>query len=87
MFCFVVLLLFLYLLSHQQKQKLIIMKTLFSRFVKENKIELPPNFGEISKRFSLWLSGYTDKEKKNKRFQSTYRVNKFMARKWIQKLQ
>lgn len=27
MFCFVVLLLFLHLLSHQQKQKLIIMKT------------------------------------------------------------
>ena len=59
----------------------------YERFVKENKIELPPNFGEISKRFSLWLSVYTDKEKKNKRFQSTYRVNKFMARKWIQKLQ
>ena len=74
------------------------MKTLFNKFIKDQGItkeELktmvqPAAFNmllsELTSKFSKWISGYVDEQKKTKRFQSTYRVNKFMVRKWINKL-
>lgn len=67
------------------------MKRLFNQFLKENEIKVDGKISEVELRnlttqFSLWLSGYIDKEKKKKRFESIYRVNKFMVRKMLIKI-
>ena len=72
------------------------MKTLFNKFLKENNLSAenlvqqqqsrPKALGVLTKEFSCWLSGHTDEKKMNKRFRSTYRVNKFMVRKYLTKL-
>lgn len=71
------------------------MKRLLNQFLKENHLNpekllanhksRPSSLGAQTKAFSCWLSGYKDEQKKNKRFQSTYRVNKFMFRKGLEK--
>lgn len=72
------------------------MKNLFNQFLKEAKVNAsttakkgaskPEVISKLTALFSKWLSGYKDKQKTVKRFQSSYRVNKFMVRKWINKL-
>lgn len=72
------------------------MKTLFKKFLTENHLEAKKllagqagrkaSLGALTKYFSLWLSGYKDEKKTQKRFLSTYRINKFFVRKQLLKL-
>ncbi len=67
------------------------MKALFNKFLKEHEIKPDGKVSEVelrelTKKFSAWLSGYKDTLKNKKRFESTYRVNKFMVRKYLEKL-
>jgi hypothetical protein len=72
------------------------MKRLLNQFLKENHLEAPKliagfeskpqQLGVFTKQYSCWLSGYKDELKKSKRFEGTYRVNKFIIRKQLQNL-
>lgn len=62
------------------------MKRIFIKYLKELYNKKKPHLSKLTTEFNLWVGGYSDKKNKIRRFNFHAHVNRFMVRKWLEKL-